>query len=67
MSQQYKCTVGEEKASFASRSEALAEGWCFVTAESQEKLKYHVLCPEHASTDWVRKALNPDARKGSSK
>lgn len=60
-----KCTSCDAKVTVPMRSSALDAGWTFVTAENQRTLKYHALCPDHASLDWVKKALLDDARKGS--
>jgi hypothetical protein len=64
MAMQFKCTVGDERASFGSRYEALDAGWVLIAAESKEKNKYHCLCPDHTSMDWVRKALMLEPKKG---
>ena len=66
MRQIYKCTVGDERATFNSRAEALDEGWVLAQVENKATLKYYALCPEHAGLDWIKKALaGADAKKGS--
>lgn len=59
----YKCTACEAKATFESRTAALAAGWILVEILTASRVKYHVLCPVHAAVDWVRVALG-EALKG---
>lgn len=54
----FTCTVCRTQARYESRNAAIAADWVFVTIETNARLKYWVLCREHATgLDWLKKAL----------
>lgn len=53
----FKCTVCSSQSRHESRNQAIEAGWVFCTIESAARLKYWVLCKEHAGPDWLKKAI----------
>ncbi len=56
----HRCTVCDTRATFGSRMEALTAGWCFVEITTRARIRYHVLCSQHAALPWLRQALDLD-------
>lgn len=53
----FTCTTCRTQARFDTRNAAIEHNWTFVTIETHARLKYWVLCAEHAGVDWLKKAL----------
>jgi hypothetical protein len=56
MSQQFRCTIGDERATFDSKHAAAQAGWSFVEITTKGTVRYHVCCPEHRPA-WLVQAL----------